>query len=833
MKRATFATLIMLITASALPGQNDIIVGGDGFATIQAAIDSASSGDQIYVLDGVYQGPGNRDIDFQGKLLSLSSQNGPTGCIIDCQGAFGDAHRAFVIPASPGEGLIKTLISGFTIMNAWAQLVPEQEAHMAWGGAILCIDSSPRIENCIFVGNRAQRGAAVGAIAVANARSGPTVSNCTFVGNWAREYGGALYCGQNTWMDLDQSILWLNRGEAGNELAVAAGRDTRLKVEFCNVPGSISGVYIEPASQPGELLWSDTNFEQPEDPCFVDTGYWETQGTPNDVNDDMWVNGEYHLLSESGRFDPQTGTWVQDPLSSPCIDAGKSWESADSELWPHGQRNNLGAYGASAEASLSPSNIGVGDLNGDGLVRYDDLSDFLEDWPHGSAFSPSDLNHDNAVDLVDLAVLLDHWRLDPLPAVPPQPDTDPLTWAPDPNEVIMTWAQEPNLVHACGSSASMVADTFHTTDGTGVEYFFQDFDNSYLNSGWKSFLVGQEPRWDVEGLDPGEDGNPREYRYVVKARNIGNLQETEWSNFASVFPISSNLTPAFSDWEVEPMLVEGVITMKAQEVTDSCGLAIEYAFTCTDPNLNSPWQSDPNYSVDVANSPRTLYGFEVQARNIDLKTNELSSPKVWVDLSCKLSPSATQWEIAPNGHAGAQAGNISMRAQEVIDTCGQAVKYWFTCAEAPNLSSQAWQESRDYSVTNVPLGIYSFSVQAINAEGVTNDPSPVVTVDLIPPTPNPPKWALGGLPVALNGGGGQWDFWYHMTAAEVVDNELNGPVQYYFRCFNNNDFNSSWQSSPSYRVKIGQAQIWIWYVKARDQHGNETGWSAFPYQVQP
>ena len=45
----------------------------------------------------------------------------------------------------------------------------------------------------------------------------------------------------------------------------------------------------------------------------------------------------------------------------------RKWDR-DRELWPHGQRNNLGAYGSTQEASLSPPNIGVGDLNGDGLV---------------------------------------------------------------------------------------------------------------------------------------------------------------------------------------------------------------------------------------------------------------------------------------------------------------------------------------------------------------------------------------------------------------------------------------------------------------------------------
>ena len=109
------------------------------------------------------------------------------------------------------------------------------------------------------------------------------------------------------------------------------------------------------------------------------------------------------------------------------------------------------------------------------------------------------------------------------------------------------------------------------TDGTAVEYLFRDLDNIHLNSTWKSFLVGQKPQWSVSGLEPGENGQPREYRYEVKARNLGNGLETEWSTWAAVYPISSYFTPAYAEWETEPNLTAGIISMKAREVTDSCG----------------------------------------------------------------------------------------------------------------------------------------------------------------------------------------------------------------------------------------------------------------------
>jgi hypothetical protein len=162
-----------------------------------------------------------------------------------------------------------------------------------------------------------------------------------------------------------------------------------------------------------------------------------------------------------------------------------------------------------------------------------------------------------------------------------------------------------------------------------------------------------------------------------------------------------------------------------------------------------------------------------------------------------------------------------MVATAATDDSG--VEYRFECTSHPAYSSN-WQDSPIYEVTSLPKDNYTFVLRCRDKSPNHNTtlPSNAVIVDLKPPEPDPMKWQVE--PHETYGGGGTFDYYAAMTAAEATD--ASGGVQYYFYCTTEPGFSSTWQSSPTYAVKVGRRnQSHRFRVKAHDLYGNETGWS--------
>ena len=129
------------------------------------------------------------------------------------------------------------------------------------------------------------------------------------------------------------------------------------------------------------------------DPCFADP-----------------CNDDYHLKSQAGRWDPNIQSWVQDDVNSPCIDAGDPNSDWTVELWPHGKRINMGAYGGTAEASMSPLPVGnIADLNNDDIVNFQDFACIAGALQTEGVLLSEDLNRDNKINGIDLSIFINNW----------------------------------------------------------------------------------------------------------------------------------------------------------------------------------------------------------------------------------------------------------------------------------------------------------------------------------------------------------------------------------------------------------------------------------------
>jgi hypothetical protein len=161
-----------------------------------------------------------------------------------------------------------------------------------------------------------------------------------------------------------------------------------MTVSYSDLEKGMAGIVVETFCT---LNYGPDNIDV--EPLFVDT-----------------ANGDFHLESRYGHWDVSSQSWVNDKYTSKCIDLGDPTSDWTAELWPHGQRINMGAYGGTPEASKSPSTVGnPADFNHDGLVNELDMRIFSFKWLAGEVLLPEDLNSNGFVDFIDYSIFGNEW----------------------------------------------------------------------------------------------------------------------------------------------------------------------------------------------------------------------------------------------------------------------------------------------------------------------------------------------------------------------------------------------------------------------------------------
>ena len=286
------------------------------FDRMREAIDVAAKGATIFVHGGTYR----EAVDFQGKRIELTGfdPNDPNTSawpVIDGGG------NGPVVNFTHGEDQ-NCLLAGFVITGGNSRSA----------GAVRCSGSSPTIVNCLIVGNRATdwNGAAV-----LCTDSNAAFINCTIADNRAGQFGAGVSF-VNGKVTITNSILW---GNWPGEIQIEG--DELPSIRYSVVAGGWPGL--------GNLAAN---------PWFAGTSRWVDRDepgvtvTPDDPRA-TWVKGDYHLQSQTGRWDPQTGDWRQDEMTSPCIDGGDPATPVGREPLPNRGIINMGVYGGTAEAGKS------------------------------------------------------------------------------------------------------------------------------------------------------------------------------------------------------------------------------------------------------------------------------------------------------------------------------------------------------------------------------------------------------------------------------------------------------------------------------------------------
>lgn len=377
--------LIVLLPVTSFPSVINVPLDQP---TIQGGIDASIDGDTVLVAPGVYSGPGNRDISYNGKKIVVKSVAGPSVTIIDLL----QSTRAFDFTSDNDTTCV---LDGFTIRNGNRY----NEA-----GALRVVEGSVIIKNCVFKNNLSTHGGAV------YARSESTVyfRRCSFIGNRATKYGGAVFCQFETGVYFEECLFLSNSSPRGG--AVATYKTAKVTLSNCTLVGNtgsdVSGFHIHNGTD--SLFVSNSIIAYGTSNIYIlMVGYMKFECTnmfgnisrPYGSNGD-WVGSVADQANMNGNFsaepmfcDTADGNF-QLSVMSPCMPDNNECGAL------------IGALGLGCDYVC-------GDISNDGYTNVADLELLLELYFSDTAQWPiywpaADMNCDSWIRIDDIVLLVNY-----------------------------------------------------------------------------------------------------------------------------------------------------------------------------------------------------------------------------------------------------------------------------------------------------------------------------------------------------------------------------------------------------------------------------------------
>lgn len=380
------------------------------YPAIQAAIDVSEDGDTVLVAAGIYQ----ECLDLKGRSIVLISEEGASSTIVNAR------DEGAVLTIIRGETSF-TLVRGFTFKYGFSEsgcgginiygsspVLRDNEilfcTSAQGGGLKISGDCSPRIDGNLFSHNTSSSD---GGGALISGSHPDLIRNRFYLNSADGAGGGVMYRSS-------AGGSFVNNSFHSNESTVGRGCVT-CNNSFPVIRNSIivmgtgggGGLRVENGGDPAisyNCIWGNSGGE-----------YNNCEPGPGDISKDPFFKGgspyDFHLQSEKGRF--ESGQWVVDVRTSPAIDAGDPGDDFALEVYPNGGRINMGAYGGSAEASLS---------KGDRLLvpnDFDTIQDAVDFAGDGDTVivDGSQDPYRESITIDGVAVTIRAWDMDVMPII--------------------------------------------------------------------------------------------------------------------------------------------------------------------------------------------------------------------------------------------------------------------------------------------------------------------------------------------------------------------------------------------------------------------------------